>query len=194
VKWLAILMALASLGGPSKSESLAKKCKSTSYAHKHQAACKKVKKPTRKTTPAAPANPTTPGAPRTPTGPDATPTPTPTATPTPKPGATPAPTPTPTPTATPTYPKRTSVDLEEWAIRSSYETLAAGRVTFNANNRGEDDHNLTLRKGGDDLGAVVLGPGEANPLVLDLPAGNYTLYCSLPQHEDRGMRLDIAVR
>jgi plastocyanin len=193
VKWLAILMALASLGGPTKSESLAKKCKSTSYAHKHKAACKKVKKPAANKPSATPA-PNTPSAPRTPTDPDATPTPT----PTPKPGASPTPTPTatatPTPTATPTYPKRTAVDLVEYDIRSSYATLAAGRVTFNANNLGEDDHNLTVRRGSEDLGAISLGPGDANPLVLDLAAGTYTLYCSLEDHEQKGMKLTISVR
>jgi plastocyanin len=189
VKWLAILMALASLGAHSTKPVSVKKCQTShSYAKKHKQACKKAiakakQQPATKppSAPSAPAAPPPPGA-----------TPTPQATPTPT--ATPTATPTPTPTATPTYPKRTAVDLDEWVIRSSYETLAAGRVTFNANNRGEDDHNLTVRKGDEDLGALTLGPGEANPLVLDLPAGTYTLYCSLPDHEARGMKLTISVR
>jgi uncharacterized cupredoxin-like copper-binding protein len=91
------------------------------------------------------------------------------------------------------YPRRTAVDLLEWDIRSSYETLAAGRVTFNANNRGEDDHNLSVRGGGKEYGAVDLAPGESTPFVLELPAGSYTLYCSLVGHEAAGMKLSITV-
>ena len=67
-------------------------------------------------------------------------------------------------------------------------------MTFNANNLGEDDHNLSVRGGGKEYGAVDLAPGETDPLVLDLPAGNYTLYCSLLGHEDAGMKLNITIR
>ena len=104
------------------------------------------------------------------------------------------PTPTPTPTATPVLPRRTAVDLREWDIQSSYGTLAAGRVTFNANNRGEDDHDLSVRAGGTVFGKIDLAPGDNTPLVLELAAGNYTLYCSLLGHEDAGMKLAISVR
>ena len=41
---------------------------------------------------------------------------------------------------------------------------------------------------------VDLAPGETNALVVELPAGNYTLYCSLLGHEDAGMKLAISVR
>jgi hypothetical protein len=209
VKWLAILLALAGLGGtPTRDAGHGKKCSTTKSA-KHKA-CKKPKKPATKpkqpaTKPKQPATkqpggetPTTPGAPRN-DEPGATPTPTPTPTASPKPGQ-PAPTPTatsspaPTPTATPVYPRRTAVDLVEWDIRSSYLTLAAGRVTFNANNLGEDDHNLSIRGGGHEYGKVDLAPGDTTPLALDLPAGTYTLYCSLLGHEEAGMKLAITIR
>jgi hypothetical protein len=202
VKWLAILLALASMGGGSTKPVSVQKCKSShSYAHKHRSACKKAiakakKQATQK--PSAPSSPNTPSSPRTPTDPDATPTPT--ATATPKPGTTPTPPPTvtPTPTAKPCVPRRTAVDLLEYEIRSSYGTaaspLCAGAVTFNANNIGEDEHNLTAAKGDEDLGVVTLASGDAGPLVVDLPAGTYTLYCSLEDHAKRGMKLDITVR
>ena len=31
-------------------------------------------------------------------------------------------------------------------------------------------------------------------MTLDLWLGNYTLYCSLPDHEEAGMNVDISVR
>jgi hypothetical protein len=183
VKWLAILLALASLGGDPTPKAK-KRCPAGQTLVKHH--CKK--KPAKKK-PAAP-KPTTPSAPRTDKPADAQPTPS------PDPAATPTPaqTPTATPTPTPVYPRRTAVDLVEWDIRSSYVTLAAGRVTFNTNNLGEDDHNLSVRGGGHEYGKIDLGPGDSGSLALDLAAGSYTLYCSLPEHETAGMRLVISVR
>ena len=76
----------------------------------------------------------------------------------------------------------------------SYRTLGAGRITFNANNRGEDDHNLSVRGGGPSTGKIDLAPRRDGPLALDLAAGTYTLYCSLLGHEEAGMKLDDHVR
>ena len=65
---------------------------------------------------------------------------------------------------------------------------------FNAANLGEDDHNLSVRGGGQEYGRVDLAPGDTGSLVLQLPAGTYTLYCSLLGHEEQGMRADVTVR
>ena len=102
--------------------------------------------------------------------------------------------PTATPTPTPVYPKRTGVDLDEWVVRSSYRTLAAGTIDFNAANLGEDDHNLSVRGGGKEYGGIDLAPGDADTLKLTLSPGTYTLYCSLVGHEEQGMHTDISVR
>jgi hypothetical protein len=206
VSWLAILLALAGLGGTpaTKAEPVKQQCKTASA----KKACKPARKPDKKKTrkpiarakkPAPTATPTpaagggggsTPGA----TNPEATPTPAVTPAKTPAPGATA--TPTPTPTATPvTYPRRTAVDLVEWDVRSSYHTLGVGRVTFNVNNLGEDDHDLAVRAGnGPALAKLELAPGANGPLALDLAAGSYILYCSLQGHEAAGMRLAITVK
>jgi plastocyanin len=193
VSWFAILLALASLGGvPSKP--VTQKCKASKTVHAAQKHCKVSKKPKTKPratpTPTPGPKPNTPGSTRAPDGPapgpDATPTPT------PPPGTTP--TPTPTPTATPVYPSRTGVDLDEWVVRSSYRTLRAGTIDFNAANLGEDDHNLSVRAGGKDYGRLDLAPGDADTLRLTLAPGTYTLYCSLQGHEEQGMRTDISVR
>ena len=213
MNWLAVLLALASMGGsPAPPAKHHAKPKCTATVKKH---CTKAKPKPKPKKPSAPvAKPKEPGAsePDAPrddsrpttrrSDPSATPTPTatprPGATPTATPRATPTPAPTatatPIPTATPVYPRRTAVDLVEWDIRSSYLTLAAGQVAFNANNLGEDDHNLSVRGGGHEYGRLDLAPGEQATLALALPAGDYTLYCSLLGHEEAGMKLGISVR
>jgi hypothetical protein len=207
VSWFAILLALASLGG-GPSGAVRKQCAKAALTKHQKQQCKtvkkKAKKPVAKVKPRADGQPTTPGAqrdPNTPTtnggGNDPSATPTPTPTPTPKPGSTPTPTPTATPTPTPDpikYPSRAGVDLSEWQIRPAYRTLATERVVFSAANLGEDDHNLSVRASTTEYGKVDLSPGDTGSLVLQLPPGTYTLYCSLLGHEEQGMRADISVR
>jgi plastocyanin len=208
VSWLAILLSLAAIGG---GEPSARKCTAAHPAGAAAAtpmakqACKKARKkparpkpkpgaPTPTPTPAPRADaPATGGAPK----PEATPSPTPrpgaTATPTPTPTATPVATATPNP-----WPTRTNVDLtdiREWSVRPSYRTLAAGAIDFNVNNRGEDDHDLTVRDANRrQLGRLPLAPGETETLTLTLAPGSYTLFCSLTGHEAAGMKADITVR
>ncbi len=79
-------------------------------------------------------------------------------------------------------------------MRSSYQTLAAGRVTFNVNNLGMDDHNLSLRGGGKEYGGTDLHSGDTDSLTFTLAAGTYTLYCNIPTHEQLGMSTQITVR
>ena len=105
---------------------------------------------------------------------------------------TPAPTPAPTP---PPLPSRTSVDLTEWRVTPAYLELRAGEVEFNAANLGEDDHDFSVRDAAAaNLATVVLGPGQSDSVRLTLGAGVYTLFCSLPTHEQMGMRADVTVR
>jgi plastocyanin len=105
----------------------------------------------------------------------------------------PAPTPTPAP---PRYPSRTSVDLDEWRVTPSYRTLAAGTVEFNAANLGEDDHDFSVRAGDVNLVTLPLPleEGGTGTVRLVMGPGTYTLYCSLPTHEEMGMKTDVTVR
>jgi hypothetical protein len=195
LSWLAVLLAIASLGGNPVSPPSKAKPRCTHTVKKHCTKAKPKKKPT-KTPVARPKQPgtTQPDAPQADSpsthrsDPQATPTPAATRTPTPTATA------SPTPTATPVLPRRTAVDLVEYDIRSSYLTLGSGQVSFNANNLGEDDHNLSVRGGGQEWGKLDLAPGDRETLTLNLPAGDYTLYCSLLGHEEAGMRLNISVR
>jgi hypothetical protein len=213
VSWLAILLSLASLGGspapgeaPKKPRCEAAKQQQTA-AKKKQCKPKRHKKKAKKPAPRKPPTTTAPpAAPRedprpSDPSPRATPTPTPSApkpTPTPvapKPTPTPTPTPVPTPAPPGTYPTRTGVDLGEWFVRSSYRTLAAGTVSFNVSNQGEDDHNFVVRSSARELGRLpLMHPGDSETLSVDLPLGSYTIFCSLTGHEETGMRATISVR
>jgi plastocyanin len=184
VGWLAILLTLASLGG---GKAVEKRCAKAAVSAHSKPQCKQAKsrkKPKRRPG----AKPTAPGAPAA-----GDPSPAATPVPTAAPGATAAPPATATPPPV-TYPSRTGVDLSEWALRPSYTALASGRVVLNAAKLGEDDHNLSVRGGGHEYGRVDVAPGDTGALVLQLPAGTYTLYCSLQGHEEQGMRADVAVR
>jgi plastocyanin len=199
VSWFAILLALAALGG-GPSGAVRKQCVKAAVTKHQKQRCKTVKKskPVAKVKPREDGQPTTPGAQREPGAPSGSGGgDNPSATPTPKPGATATPVPTVVATPTPDpvkYPARTGVDLSEWVIRPTYRTLATGRVVFNAANLGEDDHNLSVRSGATEYGRLDLAPGGTDSLVLELPTGTYTLYCSLQDHEQQGMRADITVR
>lgn len=199
MSWLAILIALAGIGGAPVKEAKPVKCPTAKTKAAKAKPCKKTTKKPRAGKPGAPAP--RPDSPSAPGGEAPRATPTPAATP--RPGATATPTPTATPVATPTpappgtYPTRTNVDLtdiREWAVRPSYRILAAGSIDFNVNNRGEDDHNLTVRDGSRDLAQLDLAPGDTGTLTVELGLGTYTLYCSLPDHEASGMKATISVR
>jgi plastocyanin len=115
-----------------------------------------------------------------------------------------SPQPTPVPTAAPTPPAtetRTGVDVDDrndqLVMRlAPYNVLKAGTVELLPINLGEDDHNLTVRNSaGVDLDHVDLPPdGETYSLVLDLPPGQYKLFCSLLNHDELGMHTTLTVR
>jgi plastocyanin len=91
---------------------------------------------------------------------------------------------------------RLSVKGAEYYFVLSRSTVRAGEVTVELNNQGEDPHNLNLRLEGS--GAEPLTLPETDSLqrsvaTFDLPAGNYRLWCSLPEHEENGMTATLAV-
>jgi len=68
--------------------------------------------------------------------------------------------------------------------------VAAGPVTIELRNGGEDPHDLVLE---DDDAAEVgrfaeLPPGGLVSQSVVLPAGTYQLFCSLPGHRAAGMK------
>lgn len=94
------------------------------------------------------------------------------------------------------------VTLDEWSVQTAQPSVAAGPVTFTAQNAGEEPHELVIVRAAGDPGALPvdeqgavdeekLPPGarigeiEAFPSgtscqgTFELPAGDYVLFCNI---------------
>jgi plastocyanin len=110
----------------------------------------------------------------------------------------PAPAPIPIPPAPEPEPEanRLSVKSAEYYFNLSRPTVRAGEVTIELNNRGEDPHNLNLHQEGDEGAPLEIPETESlqrSVATFDLPAGSYRLWCSLPEHEEKGMYSTLVV-
>jgi plastocyanin len=120
----------------------------------------------------------------------------------PAPSAAPAPAPTPpaAPVAAPTEPEpeanRLAVKSVEYYFVLSRSKVKAGELTVELNNQGEDPHNLNIQRDGEDgepLQIAETGSLQRDVATFDLPAGTYRLWCSLPEHEEKGMHTTLVV-
>ena len=90
----------------------------------------------------------------------------------------------------------------EWHLTLSRGTVPAGTVDVTLWNRGQDGHDLAVRRLGADgsmtgpvLGQVAAAASGARvPGVWHLRAGRYEVYCALPGHLDMGMHAVLVVR
>jgi plastocyanin len=73
-------------------------------------------------------------------------------------------------------------------------TVPPGQVTFSVTNASTMEHNFQVKgEGIEQKFDTNLKPGETRNLQIDLPAGTYTVYCSLDDHKERGMQLELRV-
>jgi len=75
------------------------------------------------------------------------------------------------------------------------DVAVAGTVSLAVTNAGPTVHNVAIR---DDAGKVLgttadLKTGEAETLTVEIPAGSYILFCSLPGHESLGIKGTLTV-
>jgi hypothetical protein len=95
-------------------------------------------------------------------------------------------------------PSRLLVSGDEFHLTLSRGEIAPGHAIIQLLNRGEDDHDLRLRRITRRPGAPiarwpVTAPGEVSELSLRLRTGRYRLWCSLPGHRALGMRATLRV-
>lgn len=102
------------------------------------------------------------------------------------------------------------VEASEMKFVLSSDTAPAGKVTFDATNVGNVDHEMVVIKtdtpagelpveNGEvdesgsvgEIGPEDLTPGASKSLALDLTAGHYALICALPGHYQAGMHADF---
>jgi hypothetical protein len=100
-------------------------------------------------------------------------------------------------TAAAPEPARVQVSASEFHLTLSRPSVPAGPVIVELYNRGEDDHDLALRRIG--KGAVtrrigVVRPGRVADLETRLSPGTFVLWCTLADHRTRGMHARLVVR
>jgi hypothetical protein len=99
------------------------------------------------------------------------------------------------------YPSRMLVYAQEWSLWPSRTSVPAGKVTVQLWNRGMDAHDLRIRRLGETgamigrvQGVAATLSGQLHQSTWQLRAGTYQLYCSMPGHAARGMRVTLHVK
>lgn len=87
----------------------------------------------------------------------------------------------------------TTVSMAEYKFEPADVTVERGS-TLAVNNEGSLEHDLKVRDGGEVIGGTDVFPaGESQELQVDFPAGSYEMFCSVPGHEDSGMKGSFTV-
>jgi uncharacterized cupredoxin-like copper-binding protein len=105
--------------------------------------------------------------------------------------------------AAPQQPAHLLVYAQEWSLWPSRGSVPAGTVDVELWNRGQDIHDLRIRRlnsAGQMVGRVIGSVGHTMPgqilkstWRLRSP-GQYEIYCSLPGHLKLGMKAELTVR
>ena len=95
----------------------------------------------------------------------------------------------------PQPPARVQVVAQEFRYSLSRSTVRSGRVIVELVNRGQDTHDLDLRRiGGTHIFRFPsVQPGQVVDRELKLVPGRYVLWCAVADHKDRGMRAVLRV-
>jgi uncharacterized cupredoxin-like copper-binding protein len=71
--------------------------------------------------------------------------------------------------------------------------VAPGTVDVQVTNDGKTIHNLVIKGPGVDKSTKNLDAGAQGSLQVQLKAGMYELYCSIPGHKELGMDAKLTV-
>jgi uncharacterized cupredoxin-like copper-binding protein len=82
------------------------------------------------------------------------------------------------------------VTESEFKITLAGYKAKAGKFTFDVKNAGKIPHDLAIRGGPK---TELIQPGGTATLTATLKPGKYHLYCTVPGHEQAGMRVDITL-
>ena len=93
-------------------------------------------------------------------------------------------------------PARLQVTAREFSLTLSRATVPAGPLVIELVNLGQDAHNVHIRSsaGGPDVAALpTVQAGLHYDQQVTLAPGTYTVYCSMPGHEQMGMAAALTV-
>jgi len=93
-------------------------------------------------------------------------------------------------------PARLGVSAREFRLVLSRASVKAGVVVIQLQNDGQDPHDLRIRRiGGMHLFRFpVTSPGDHSNAAMRLRPGRYSLWCSVADHAQLGMRAVLRVR
>jgi uncharacterized cupredoxin-like copper-binding protein len=92
-----------------------------------------------------------------------------------------------------TQPQAATVQVTETEFRIALQgyNARARKFTFDVKNAGQIAHDLAIRGGPK---TPLIQPGGTATLTTTLKPGTYHLFCSVPGHEQAGMKIDITVK
>jgi plastocyanin len=91
---------------------------------------------------------------------------------------------------------RIAITLDDFLISPQELRAQPGRITFEVINRGRVGHNFRVRgrDGEEPLQVTTRLPGDSATESADLPRGDYTMVCTVANHEELGMSGRLVVR
>jgi hypothetical protein len=92
-------------------------------------------------------------------------------------------------------PARVQVVAQEFRYTLSRGTVRAGHVIVELVNRGQDTHDLDMRRVGGThiIRFPSVQPGQFVDREVKLVPGRYVLWCAIADHRERGMRAVLRV-
>jgi plastocyanin len=110
-------------------------------------------------------------------------------------GAVPAPPGAGSPEPAPPSVPHVQVTAVEYGLTLSRSSVPAGKVVLELVNRGQDEHNLNAAppEGPPTASIANTASGGVVDETIEMRPGSYTLFCSLPGHEQKGMKATLVV-
>jgi plastocyanin len=80
-----------------------------------------------------------------------------------------------------------SIRVTDFRYHPQVVRVQAGAITFHVRNGGRLPHNFAIRgEGSDRLQVSTMLPGETDQGIVNLPPGQYRMYCTIGNHEELG--------
>lgn len=87
------------------------------------------------------------------------------------------------------------VEEKEYSITlPGGSALATGKLTLEVANLGKIEHDLAVEGAGKEAKTPLIDPGKTEALKVDLSPGRYKLYCTVPGHEQLGMKTEVTAK
>ena len=97
--------------------------------------------------------------------------------------------------STPANAQVVEIDVAQsgFAFTKTTATASAGTVELQSMNPQSVSHDISIKGNGVDEHGNLVSNGDVSTVTVDLKAGTYTFYCSVPGHEQAGMKGTLTV-